>query len=620
MQKINQFNRYLLEKHPTVWNTKIVWMLLAGIIIHLLFFIIGYVSHANPASMQGMNVKNDYFKDGMIFIHLIISVLLIVAWLIMMFRNNAFKNFYPISRGRLFLQFVQYFVIILISTTFYFSYMAGFKMFVRNKYPDAQMAENVKIINRANAFLSQSLEYYTLDNRIFPGFDELYCETDLDKIDRNKKYFVYYNRVYQYYSLYSKKVSRKDRYGNFVFPEGEKRTRLVDTQRGTDVCIYFFKKDVVDMSPYINTTGLTYFNFSEVFYDREGKVGGYTGSSRNDESDEEYARKNYRQKRSEISRLTAELLKKKNPAELEKLMKKFLDISGQFGIRNNLDAKNWVKMVYAPDDFKVRYFIKKYKTSYGEKYNPNNLPEGGTYDYTEPVAIDSAAAVVDGVVVNDSVQIRQFNPDIQSQLSPAQYFKNNITGYYYYSQNLQDFLYNIDVMKSSDFFSENIHIYLWIAFFLSTLVFSFRTTGLKSLLFSIISAGVLTLAIVLISVLFSVSAGRTNTGFFASYLTLFIGSAILLIPLLFLRSVKKIISSVFINLSVNGFTLYVLLIFIIISLHQDQLCNEQNINVYQCKTIIEVLNFSLSYILLACGFIFMYLYTAVIQKWKAMPE
>lgn len=620
MHKINQFNRYLLEKHPTVWNTKIVWMLLASLIVHIIFFFIGYVSHADPASMQGTRVKDDYFKDGMIFIHLIISVLLIVAWLITMFRNNAFKSFYPLSRTRLFLQFVQYFVIILISVTFYFSYMSGFKMFVRNKYPDAQMAENVKIINRANAFLSQNLEYYTLENRIFPGFNELYCETDLDKIDRNKKYFVYYNRVYQYYSLYSKKVSRKDRYGNFVFPEGEKRNRLVDTQRYTDTCIYFFKKDVLDMSSYINTAGLTYFNFSEIFYDRENTIEKYISSYPDPVSNGEYTRNHLRQKRSEISRLTSGLLKKKDPAELEMLMKKFLDISGQFGIRNNLDAKSWAKMVYAPDDFKVRYFIKKYQTSSGKRYDPNDLPEDGTYDYTAPVDIDSAAAVVDGVVVNDSVQIRQFNPDIQSQLSPAQYFKNNTTGYYYYSQNLEDFLYNVDLMKSSDFFSENIHIYIWIAFFLASMVFSFRITGLKPLLFGLISAGILMLAVVLISLLFSASFGSSNLEFFISYFGLFIWLIILLGPVVIMKRLGKLVASILINISINGFVLFLLLVFFIIDLHQLKECNDVSMNSYNCRRIIEILGFDLSYIILAGGFLFLYLYTAVIRKWKALPE
>ncbi|MCQ4141092.1 hypothetical protein [Chryseobacterium sp. EO14] len=625
MQKINQFNQYLLEKYPTVWNTRIVWMLLASAVLHVFFFIVGYISHADPLSLHKINVKDDYFREGMIFIHLIISVLMMVGWLIMMFKNNAFKNFYPSSKGKLFLQFVQYFIIIFAGTTFYFSYMTGFKLFIKNKYPDQEMTENINVINKASAFLSQDLEHYTLDNRTFPEFYDLYCETDINKIDRNQKYFVYYNRVYQFYNLYSKTVYKKDKYGDFLFPSGETKKNLAYEENKKGSATYYFKKDVVDMSSYINTTDLTYYNFSDVFYSDDDSGKDYLRMQYSGEEPydgyNQMVKDSYKKKRFEINRFTTELLNKKNPAEIEKLLKSFLDISKKFGINNNLDSKSWVKMIYYPNDFNVRYFIKKYKPVPGEEYDVNNPPmdEDGNYVYTETVA-DSAVAVVDGEVVNDSVQIRDFNPDIDNQLSPAEYFKNNTTDYYYYSDNLQNLLNNVDIIKSTDFFSENIHIYIWIAFFLSTIIFSFRITGLKSLLFSVISAGVLFLAVVLVTVLFSASGGRSEIEFFVSYFVFFIGLVILLLPIVMMKSLKKIIASILINISMNGFALFVLLIFFIINIHQERNCEQINIMSYNCPTIIKTLEFNLSYIILCCGFVFMYLYTSVLHKWKAMPN
>jgi hypothetical protein len=598
-------------------------MLLASAVLHIFFFIVGYISHADPVSLQKINVEDDYFREGMIFIHLIISVLMIVGWLIMIFKNNAFKNFYPSSKGKLFLQFVHYFIIIFASITFYFSYMTGFKMFIKNKYPDQEMAENINLINKANAFLSQDLEHYTLDNRTFTKFYDLYCETDINKIDRNQKYFVYYNRVYQFYNLYSKTVYKKNKYGDFIFPSGETKKNLAYEDTKESSATYYFKKNVVDMSSYINTTDLTYYNFSDIFYNNNSLEKHYPKLRYSGEEPYEgynlLVKDNYKKKKFEINRLTNELLNKKNPAEIEKLMKSFLDVSKKFGIKNNLDSKSWIKMVYYPNDFKVRYFIKKYKTNPKEKYDVNNIPmdEEGNYAYTDAV-VDSAAAVVDGVVVNDSVQIKDFNPDIDKQLSPEKYFNNNITDYYYYSDNLKNLLNNVDLIKSTDFFSENIHVYIWIAFFLSTIIFSFRITGLKSLLFSMISAGVLFLCVVLVTVLFSASMGRVGFEFFVSYFLFLLGIAILLPPILMMKSLKKIIASILINISMNGFVLFVLLIFFIINIHQEKSCEEVNIMTYDCPTIMKILGFNLSYITLACGFVFMYLYTFVIHKWKAM--
>jgi hypothetical protein len=625
MQKIYKFNQYLLEKYPTIWNTKIVWMLLASVIIHVLFFIIGYISHADPATLQKFDVRDDYFDGGMIFIHLIISVLMIVGWLILMFKNNAFKNFYPSSRGKLFLQFLQYFVIIFASTTFFFSYMTGFKMFIKNKYPDKEMAENVALINKVYPFFSQELENYTLDNKTFPQFSNLYCETDIEKINRNQKYFVYYDRVYQYNTLYSKTVYQKDKYGDYLFPDNESENDFAYDETKDNSKTYYFKKDVVDVSPYIKTTGLSYYNFSTLFYKNDLTEKGYLRRNHYNDDYINDDKESFKKEKFEINKITTDLLNKKDPAEIEKLMNNFLKVSKKFGIQNNIDAKGWAKMVYAPENFEVHYFIKKYKNNANEQYDPLRNGDDNDYSYIEETAtatIDSTAASVDGAAKKDAVTIKEFNPDINNQLSPTDYFRDNLTDYYYRTEDLRYFLGNVDIVKSTDFFSENIHIYLWIAFFLSTFIFSFRITGLKSLLFSIISAGVLFLAVILITVLYSVSVGRGSEEFFVSYLVFFIGLFILMIPVLMIKKVKKLISSILINISMNGFVLFVVLIVFIITLHQEQRCSEisSGVKYSECKTLVKMLDLNLSYIILIFGFIFMYLYTSVLQKWKAMPQ
>ncbi|WP_051349311.1 hypothetical protein [Chryseobacterium gregarium] len=622
-KKIKQFNQSLLEKYPTLWNTKIVWMLLASIIIHIVFFFIGYISHSDPESLQKFDVSDDYFTDGMIFIHLIISILMIVGWLILMFKNNAFKSFYPASKWKLFSQFLQYFIIIFSCTTFFFSYMAGFKLFITNTYPDGKMSENVEVINRTYPFFSQDIENYTLDNKVFPQYPGIFCETHIEKIDRNKKYFVYYDRVYQYYTLYSKTVAVKDNNSDYQFPGTEPENRFAYSEKNEHSETFYFKKEVVDLSSYIKTTDLTFYNFSNIFYrnNLKEKMFLQRGDYYNQFTDDD--KNSYKKERFEINRLTAQLLDKRNPAEIERLMNDFLKISKEFGISNNLDARNWVKMVYHPEDFKVRSFIKKYRTNPGEAYDPNRNGQYDDYGYTTATeTIDSAASVVDGRIVNNSVQIRDINPDISNQLSPEDYFMKNLSGYYYDTDNLRYFLGNVDVVKSNDFFSENIHIYLWIAFFLSVVIFSFRVTDLKSLLFSVISAGILSLVIVLITVLYSVSGGRGSEEFFISYLVLGVGIFILSVPLLMMRKFGKLVSSIFITVSMNGFALFVLLLFFIVSLHQKRACEDlaDAVRYNNCQTVIEALGFSLSYIILMTGFVFMYFYTAVLKKWKAMPE
>lgn len=624
MQKINQFNQYLLEKYPTIWNTRIVWMLLGSFAVHILFFVIGYLSHIDPVSLQKYSVKNDYYTDGVIFIHLIISVLMIVGWLLMMFKNNAFKNFYPSSRSKLFAQFVQYFIIIFASTTFFFSYMVGFRLFINQKYSDEEMIKNIDIINRANPFLSQNLENYTLENRLFPKpFYDLYCETDINDIDRDKKYFVYYDRVYQFNSVYSKTSFRKDKRNEFIIPEPENslKTPVAYSERKEKSEIFYFKKEVADLSPYIKTTGPTYYNFSNILYDNDFKtyddeVVAIDGSYYYDRDSPDQTLKN---KKAIINRKTAELLNRRNPAELEKLLTDFLAISKKYRVKNNLETKSWVKMIYAPQNphFEVQYFIKDYQ--------PKRNDDNEYYD--SDIEVDSVAATIDeeGNIVSDSVKIRQFNPEINNQVSPQDYFKNNVTDYYYCTDHMKELLENVDRVKNEDFFSENVHIYIWIAFFLSTFIFCFRITGLKSLLFSIISAGLLVLGVTLVIVMYTAVTGLREE-FFVLYFLLLVSLVILLIPILKMESLSKMVSSIFVNISMNGFVLFLLLIFGIINMHQKAVCGVEIYDSYDisqtktCVTVFDYLGLGISYILLLGGFVFMYFYTSVLQRWKAMPE
>ncbi|WP_419868033.1 hypothetical protein [Chryseobacterium sp. CT-SW4] len=618
MKKINQINQQLLEKYPTLWNTKIVWMLLAGIIVHMIFFIIGYLSHMDPRTLQRYSVKNDYFETGIIFIHLIISILMIVGWLIMMFKNNAFKNFYPTSKGKLFTQFVQYFIIVFCCITFYFSYMLGFKVFLNQKYPEAETNKNIEIINRAYPFLSQNLEPYTLENRLYPQpFFDLFCETDIHKIDKSKKYFVYYDRAYQFSSIYAKTSNKTDREGNYIIPEPENtnKTLIAFTSLNGDSKTFYFKKDVVDLSSYIKTTHPSYYNFADIFYIR-------------DENNDVYNRRKYQKEyvdnrdeklqryKAEINKQTVELLNKNNPAEIEKLLSEFLKISEQYRISTNLDAKSWTRMVVNPPDFEVKSFIKKNNPQEGKAYGFD-----GTYypetAVAEPVEATTQTLDEDGNIINEPNLALELNPELNVQLSPDKYFKQNITDYYYYSDNLKDLLGNVESMRSYDFFLQDIHIYLWISFFLSVIIFCFRITGLKSLLFSIISSGIIILAVTLVTVLYSVFI-KGKEEYFAAYLGLIIGLIILMVPLFRMKKTGKMISSVFVNISMTGFTLFVFLIFGIISMHQNEMCREVSDKV--CTTLIEDLGLSLSYILLIFGFVFLYLYTSVLQKWKAMPE
>ncbi|WP_379964843.1 hypothetical protein [Epilithonimonas sp. UC225_85] len=627
MKKINHINQYLLERYPNIWNTRIVWMLLLGLAIHIIFFFIGFVSHANPGTLQHTRAVDDYLLSGLVYVHVIISLLMIVGWLVFMLKNNAFKSFYPSSGRKLFFEFLQYFIIIFVSTTFYFSYMSGFKLFINYKYDDEKMEKNIGLINLASPFLSQELELYTLENRHYPKpFSDYYCETDINKIDKNEKYFVYHDSVYQYFNIYKKVVKEHNKEGEFIYPEEERKhkTALAYFENSIDgkSRTYYFKKNVEDLSAYIQSTAPSYYNYSEVFYNIKSNP--YLDSYRSGDIVTTLDEADYKKQQISINQKTAEILDGKKTKELEKLLQNFLDISNEFGIRNNLNVKGWTAIVNHPDKFEVKNFIKKYRPEHGKKYDPNKAADGYYNDQTE--IVETAASEdnylnENGEVRKDTVNVKDFNPNVDKEVSPADYFEKNMTDYYFYSYDLKLVLENIDMVKSNDFFTETVHIFIWIAFALAAFVFSFRVTNLRSLLFSIVSSGML----ILVVTLFCVAVGFifNISNFFILYTILTVGIFILLVPFITINRFSKLFSSIFMIITIITFPLFVLLILGIINEYQTFDCrmkSQMSGDYESCKGVFEDFGVSLSYLILICSLVFLYFYTAFIRKWKSLPE
>lgn len=629
MNFINNINRYLIERYPTIWNTKIVWMLAISLLVHILFFVMGYVSHSSPVSMQNSRVFDDYYSSGMIMVHIIISLLMLVGWLVYMFKNNAFKNFYPTSNLNLFGQFLCYLVIIFASITFYFSYMLGFQTYIKNAYPDEELIKNVAIINKAYPFLSVDYQQYKLNRRAYPKqFKQLFCETDQSEIDWNKKYFKTRDDVFQFYTTYKVAVSERDEYREFKYPakEYKNNTPLAYKSISNDTCFYFFKKDVVDVSPYIKTTELSYYNFSTVFYDLSFESIDFNEryNSYSYRYYEEPTAMNYEDtsKSYEFNKQLIDILDRKNPEEFKKILGDFLQVSEKYQIKNNLNTEDWFKMVYHPNNFEVKRFVNTNDSGQSYLYPP----QAPVYDtvvnaaIAVPVPDDAAATVTAQEAIDEASRAATVTVQPYSEDTNYNYYNRNLSKKYYEIDRLKDLLRSVELVKYSNVFENLIHVYLWIAFALATLIFCFRVTNLRAIIFTGVTVGVLSLTIGLIVLLYTMGVSYDEE-YFAGYLVLFISSIILILPILMIKSLPKLLGSILMNISMTGFVLYVLLIFGLISMHQSDACYDKNYNkIDDCFVLLETLDINTSYILFAAGLLFMLFYTTIVKKWRATPE
>ena len=617
MNIFSKINQNLLERYPSIWNTKIVWILLVAFCVHILFFIIGFVSHMDPTSLQKYRVTNDFFESGLIMVNVVISILLLVGWLVLMFKNNSFKNFYPTSSFQLFEQFVQYFIIVFVSISFYFSYMFGFESYIKYEYPDAKIKEQIDLTNRVYPFFSHEPDQYLITNKQYPKiFRELYCETNPNKINYSQPYLTYYNSVYQFNELYSVTVTEKDSLYRFIYPEREAKNNieLAYSDEQEKKCIFYFKKNVVNVSDYVKNANLNYSNFSNVFY-IFGQGDGYGTYYDSYSVTEENSFENNKNKIQNLigfdqNKNVSELIKRNNKEEFRKLFSEFLFLADKYKIQHNLTADKWLELVYNAPTFDVKHFILNQKPSLD-----------GSYDYPY---YDEYGGVVEAV----AVEVDDYTYEGNTQEDPLitarrEFVRNATTKFYLQSADLKLLYQNVDEVKADDYFVSVVPIFLWISFIFGSLIFSFRVTNLRSLLFSIISAGVISL---LSGILFLIVgfAIYSDVEFFILYYILILATLIILIPIIASNFGSKLFQSILINISINGFVLYVLLILGIISYHQENACralNANRIDYIACATLLESLDPGLwSLILLVVGFLFILLYSNIIKKWKASPE
>ncbi|MEM5564443.1 hypothetical protein WNY78_04990 [Psychroserpens sp. AS72] len=589
-------NQYLLERYPTIWNTKLVWMLSIAILLHIVFFVFGLFTLANPKMLQERNVQSIFFENGSIFLSIVISILLLVAWVIYMFKNNAFKNFYPSTRLKLFGQFISYIIIIFSCTTFYISYQYGMKTQIIATYPDEQVNKEIEIANDAALFLSEDIADYTLNKRRFPKpFYELYCEDNSKFIDYDKSYLSFEEDDYQYYSLRTIETPIDEPFNNTIIEgssDSYQNTGYVFNKTTDSIRTYYFKDSVVNVQGLVKTAFPSYYNMSSTFFvsrndtlndDDDYKYDySYNDYNYNDYLDYDY---NYKTSFSLRDRLrnkrNYELLERNDKQEIKQLLEDFLKFSNYYKIDHSLTTVGWLNLVYHPNNFEVKNFIRDEAKS--------------EYDYPEVIAVD--------------------------RTKTEEFYYNHLTDYHYENSALRNVFENIESIKASDPL-ESIHVFMWIAFFFAAIIFVFRVTGLKQLLFSIITVGVLTLTISLVAALIFYLAGNGDAAeYFMVYLILVIATLILLIPIVFYKRIKKLVVAICLNISIVAFPLYILLILVIINMHQLDACNKyyRDIN-YHCNTIFDLFEFGWSWILFFCGIIFIFFYTKIIKNWKSLPE
>jgi hypothetical protein len=207
---IKKINQFILERFPTMWNTQFIWMMLFGVLTHIIFFVAGYAA-LNYDLLKTWGINYHFFRNSLFAVYAIICLLAIIFMGLRYFAHNPFKHFYPVSKLYFWKIFTQLFLIALLFSSVYVSFEQG--MIVKGKriVPEAKVDAEVKALVMAEPFLFNNVDDYKILNRAYPkpfpcqeisdfviGVDS---ETGLNithDIDRSKPYLSFPYIDYQF--------------------------------------------------------------------------------------------------------------------------------------------------------------------------------------------------------------------------------------------------------------------------------------------------------------------------------------------------------------------------------------------------------------------------------------
>lgn len=192
----------LLLKNPLLWNSKVIPFAIFGIILHIIFFVLGFIQGKINFGEEYTYSHNLFNTEQIIiFTSILISFFTTIIWLVLYARNNAFKSFYPKNNFSLFKEWLLILTFFVINTTFLATFLYGKDAKARSYFSREEVAEKCEIISGASIFLRgefKESEYSTEDKKNADGTID-YVQVKIDS-------FSYNTKKYPIRSLLNKKM------------------------------------------------------------------------------------------------------------------------------------------------------------------------------------------------------------------------------------------------------------------------------------------------------------------------------------------------------------------------------------------------------------------------------
>lgn len=176
----------LLLKHPLLWNTKFVPMVFIGIIIHIIFFGLGYLN----GTLDFSNKSNIDIVFASVMFGVLIVIVITILWLVNYFKNNSLKSFYSKSKNALFYEWLQIFTISTLLVTFYIPFHVGTQLHQRNYFSLEETIKRCETISLADVFIDANFAETEIDSVLKTSLTEE--EIDSLRSNLNEQNYDFY--------------------------------------------------------------------------------------------------------------------------------------------------------------------------------------------------------------------------------------------------------------------------------------------------------------------------------------------------------------------------------------------------------------------------------------------
>lgn len=391
------FFKNLEEKNSIFKNTKLLPIIVIAGVIHVIFFIYGFLLINDPKIFREYNF-HEYYESNLVYVGAIISLVLFIIWIFLMSKQKSFRLLFQFSVKKIFLQFLCYFFISFFITSFYYSFNLGLISGVKSNYTDQELAKDVEIVNKAAVFLNFDKSYYSLTNRTYDfPFDELTSE-EVPSYTTKDYFFDYENRKHRFWSVkeieeaYDKEKYQSDNHtvrtkinsdntkinvisydsivnvirnpfdtipGDYLIfkslphlkletvPAADSKTGEITYKENGSikkavVNIKDFPKYLLSNNESYNEYQLNYYNYSNVLIPIKTTVVNNDFDVQEEGYHKVHPKKNYN-----MNKFVQTLLNSKEKKEqIKKIMADFISLTNKYEIDRNIDTKEWFDLVY----------------------------------------------------------------------------------------------------------------------------------------------------------------------------------------------------------------------------------------------------------------------------------